>query len=71
MGNFVKKEDEALIDAFRTRGKRRLNRVFDAIGFVYLDYPRLAQSRGKKRKIISKPPTAALKPNRTKVTMKC
>jgi hypothetical protein len=35
------KEDEALTMAFRGRKKRRLNRVFDAIGFVYLDYLQL------------------------------
>jgi hypothetical protein len=35
------KEDEALTMAFGGRKKRRLNRVFDAIGFVYLDYLQL------------------------------
>jgi hypothetical protein len=39
--NYVKKEDESLTVAFGAQGKRRLNRVFDAIGFFYPDYPRL------------------------------
>lgn len=47
---FNKKGDEALDVAFRARHKRRLNCVFDTIGFVYPDYPQLAQGGGKKRK---------------------
>jgi hypothetical protein len=35
---YSKVEDNALSAAFRGRGKKRLNRVFDAIGFVYPDY---------------------------------
>lgn len=35
LGNYVTKEDEALMSAFGARGKRKLNRVFDAIRFVY------------------------------------
>ncbi len=38
LGLYSKAEDNALSAAFRGRGKKRLNRVFDAIGFVYLDY---------------------------------
>jgi hypothetical protein len=36
--------------AFRGRGKKRLNRVFDAIGFVYPDYHYLLRGQEKKRK---------------------
>lgn len=36
--------------AFRAKKKRRLNHIFDAIGFVYPDYPRRAQG-GEKEKI--------------------
>jgi hypothetical protein len=36
--------------AFGGRGKRRLNRVFDAIGFVYPDYIYPSRKQGKKRK---------------------
>jgi hypothetical protein len=35
---YSKAEDNVLSAAFRGRGKKRLNRVFDAIGFVYPDY---------------------------------
>jgi hypothetical protein len=34
----MKAEDEAMNIAFGARGKKRLNRVFDVIGFVYPDY---------------------------------
>jgi hypothetical protein len=36
--------------AFGGRGKKRLNRVFDAIGFVYPYYRYLLRGQGKKRK---------------------
>jgi hypothetical protein len=36
--------------AFGGRGKKRLNRVFDAIGFVYPDYRYPLRGQGKKRK---------------------
>ena len=41
LGAYSKAEDDALSAAFGGRGKKRLNRVFDAIGFVYPDchYP--------------------------------
>ena len=35
---YSKAEDDALSASFGGRGKKRLNRVFDAIGFVYPDY---------------------------------
>jgi hypothetical protein len=38
VGNYLVKEDEAMTSAFRTRGKRRLNRIMDALGFEYPDY---------------------------------
>jgi hypothetical protein len=38
LGAYSKAEDNALSAAFGSRGKKRLNRVFDAIGFVYPDY---------------------------------
>jgi hypothetical protein len=48
LGAYSKSEDNALSAAFGSRKKKRLNRVFDAIGFVYPDhrYP----PRGQKRK---------------------
>jgi hypothetical protein len=38
MGAYTKAEDEAINIAFGARWKKRLNRVFDVIGFVYPDY---------------------------------
>jgi hypothetical protein len=50
LGSYSKAEDNALSIAFGSRGKKRLNRVFDAIGFVYPDYRYPLQGQGKKRK---------------------
>jgi hypothetical protein len=38
LGAYSKAEDEAITTAFGARGKKRLNRVFDVIRFVYPDY---------------------------------
>jgi hypothetical protein len=38
LGAYSKAEDEAMTIAFGARGKKRLNRVFDVIEFVYPDY---------------------------------
>jgi hypothetical protein len=38
LGRYSRAEDDALSAAFEGRGKKRLNRVFDAIGFIYPDY---------------------------------
>jgi hypothetical protein len=38
LGAYTMAEDEAMITAFGARGKKRLNRVFDVIWFVYPDY---------------------------------
>jgi hypothetical protein len=48
LGAYTKSEDNALSAAFGSRKKKRLNRVFDAIGFVYPDYR--YPPRGQKRK---------------------
>jgi hypothetical protein len=48
LGPYSKAEDNALSTAFGGRKKKRLNRVFDAIGFMYPDYR--YPSRGQKRK---------------------
>jgi hypothetical protein len=50
LGTYTKAEDDALSSAFRGRGKKRLNRVFDAIGFMYPDYCYPSWRQGKKRK---------------------
>jgi hypothetical protein len=48
LGSYSKAEDTALSAAFGGQKKKRLNRVFDAIGFVYPDYR--YPTRGQKRK---------------------
>src|SRR5688572_7957662 len=49
LGPYSKAEDNALSAAFGSRKKKRLNRVFDAIGFMYPDYR--YPPWGQKRKI--------------------
>jgi hypothetical protein len=49
LGPYSKAEDTALSAAFGDRKKKRLNRVFDAIGFVYPNYR--YPTRGQKGKI--------------------
>jgi hypothetical protein len=73
LGLYSKAEDTALSTAFGGRKKKRLNRVFDAIGFVYPDYR--YPTRGQKRKNTSSakevasaaPSEPALKRKRVKV----
>jgi hypothetical protein len=48
LGPYSKAEDNALSAAFGSQKKKRLNRVFDAIGFMYPDYH--YPPRGQKRK---------------------
>jgi hypothetical protein len=67
LGAYTKAEDEAMNIAFGARRRKRLNRVFDVIGFVYPDYSFLAQKQGTKRKIASTNSFVAPKPKRTKV----
>jgi hypothetical protein len=70
LGAYSKAEDNALSTAFGGWGKKRLNRVFDAIGFVYPDYHYLLRGQGKKRKIAASAITvapAALKSKKMKV----
>jgi hypothetical protein len=57
LGLYSKAEDTALSAAFGGRKKKRLNRVFDAIGFVYPDYR--YPTRGQKRKNTSSTKEAA------------
>jgi hypothetical protein len=60
LGPYSKAEDNALSTSFGGRGKKRLNRVFDAIGFVYPDYSYPLRGWGKKRKTAASAKTAAL-----------
>jgi hypothetical protein len=50
LGAYSKTEDNALSAAFGGGRKKRLNRVFDAIGFVYPNYRYPLREQGKKRK---------------------
>jgi hypothetical protein len=52
LGAYIRAEDDALSSAFKG-GKKRLNRVFDAIGFIYPDYCYPSRRQGKKRKIVA------------------
>jgi hypothetical protein len=59
LGPYSKAEDNALSTSFGARGKKRLNRVFGAIGFVYPDYSNPLQGQGKKRKVAASTKIAA------------
>jgi hypothetical protein len=53
LGAYTRAEDDALTLAFGGRDKKRLNRVFDVIGFVYPDYTYPSRKQGKKRKTVA------------------
>jgi hypothetical protein len=67
LGTYSKVEDNALSAVFRGRSKKRLNRVFDAIGFVYPDYHYPLQGQGKKRKAATSAIAAVPKSKKVKV----
>jgi hypothetical protein len=50
LGAYSRAKDGAMTVAFGGQGKKRLNRVFDVIGFVYPDYCYPSRKQGKKRK---------------------
>jgi hypothetical protein len=64
---YTRAEDDALSLAFGGRGKKRLNRVFDAIGFIYPDYCYPLRRQGKKRKTAASAITATPKGKKIKV----
>jgi hypothetical protein len=66
LGTYNKAKDDALSAAFEGWGKKRLNRVFDAIGFVYPDYS-YPLRKGKKRKTTASAATAVPKGKKMKV----
>ena len=51
LGAYTRAEDDALSSAFGGQGKKRLNRVFDAIGFIYHDYCYPSRKQGKRGKL--------------------
>jgi hypothetical protein len=67
LGAYSRTEDEAMIVAFGARGQRRLNRVFNVIGFVYPDYCFPVRRQGGKRKVAASTSSSALKVKRAKV----
>jgi hypothetical protein len=67
LGAYSKAEDNALSAAFGGRGKKRLNRVFDAIGFVYPDYRYPLRGQEKKRKVATLVTPAELKSKKVNV----
>jgi hypothetical protein len=69
LGAYTRAEDDAMTLAFGGRGKKRLNRVFDDIGFVYPDYTYPSRKQGKKRKIATSAISVAPKRKKIKVLM--
>jgi hypothetical protein len=67
LGAYSKVEDNALSAVFGGRGKKRLNRVFDAISFVYPDYRYPLRGQEKKRKIAASVTPAEPVPKSKKV----
>jgi hypothetical protein len=67
LGAYSKAEDNALSVAFGGQGKKRLNRVFDVIGFVYPDYHYPLRGQGKKRKTAVSATPAEPKSKKVKV----
>jgi hypothetical protein len=53
--------------AFGARGKKRLNRVLDVIGFIYPDYCFPIQRQGRKRKVATSISSGAPKTKKIKV----
>jgi hypothetical protein len=60
LGAYSKTKDNALSSAFEGRNKKRLNRVFDAIGFVYPNYCYPLRGQGVKRKVSASGKAASL-----------
>jgi hypothetical protein len=59
LGAYSKDEDNTLSAAFGGQNKKRLNMVFDAIGFVYPDYCYPLRGQGVKRKFSASGKVAA------------
>jgi hypothetical protein len=67
LGAYSKAKDNALSAAFGGRGKKRLNKVFDVIGFIYPDYRFPLLGQGKKRKAAASATTVVPKSKKVKV----
>jgi hypothetical protein len=67
LGAYSRAKDEAMTVAFGARGKKRLNRVFDVIGFIYPDYCYPARKQRGKRKTDASTSSSAPKAKKVKV----
>jgi hypothetical protein len=67
LGAYSKVEDEAMATTFGAWGKKRLNRVFDVIGFVYPDYCYPTRKQGKKRKAVTSTSSSVSRSKKIKV----
>jgi hypothetical protein len=67
LGVYSKAEEEAMTVAFGARDTKRLNRVFDVIGFVYPDYCYPSQKQGRKRKAAASASTSVSRSKTIKV----
>jgi hypothetical protein len=67
LGTYTSAEDDALSLAFGGRSRKRLNKVFDSIGFIYPDYCYPLRRQGKKRKTATPATTAVPKGKKLKV----
>jgi hypothetical protein len=67
LGSYSRADDDAMTAVFRGRGKKRLNRVFEVIGFVYPDYSYPSRKQGKKRRAAASVISTAPKPKKIKV----
>jgi hypothetical protein len=67
LGAYSRAEDDAMTAAFGGQGKKRLNRVFDVIGFVYPDYCYPSRKHGKKRRDAASAISNTPKPKKVKV----
>jgi hypothetical protein len=61
LGSYSKAEENALSTAFGGRRKKRLNRVFYAIGFVYPDYRYPLRGQEKRGKLLLQPLQSSLR----------
>jgi hypothetical protein len=67
LGAYSRAKDDAMTAAFGGRRKKRLNRVFDVICFIYLDYCYPSQKQGKKRKVAASAISSTSKVKKVKV----
>jgi hypothetical protein len=67
LGAYTMAKDEAMTIAFGARGKKRLNRAFYVIRFVYPNYCFPVRKQGGKRKIATSTSSGAQKPKIAKV----